>query len=401
MKVAYIVSRFPRTSETFILRELVAVAQEPDMDVVLCSLFPSKDVVTHPAARPWVACLNRPRPAEAVRDLLVWAVRRPRRLSSTIAAVVRGYRTKPGLLVRALVTVALASTHARTLARAGVTHVHAHYASYPALAAWVVNQLAEVPYSFTAHAHDIYLDRSFLHRKVADARFVIAISDFNRRLLARESIGATTPIYVIHCGVQPQCYAFRRRRPCLEQRVRAICVASLQEHKGHRVLLAAVAAGGTALARIELHFVGDGELREALQVQAVSLGLGSRVHFHGNLPQEQVATQLDSASVFVLPCLRTSNGRMDGIPVAIMEALACGLVVVSTRLSGIPELVEDGVTGFLAEPGDVRSLVQALERALSPEAATLDPARGRAVVDDEYNADLNARRLISIMRAAD
>jgi colanic acid/amylovoran biosynthesis glycosyltransferase len=401
MKVAYLVSRFPRTSETFILRELLAVAREPDMDVVLCSLFPTTDVVTHPAARPWVARLNRPRPAEALRDLLVWAARRPHRLLSTIAAVVRGYATKPGLLVRALATVSLASTHARMFERAGVTHVHAHYASYPALAAWVANQLAGVPYSFTAHAHDIYVDRSFLHRKIADARFVIAISDFNRQLLARESIGATTPIHVIHCGVELKRYEFRRRRPYEEQRVRAICVASLQEHKGHRVLLAAAAAGGTGLARIELHFVGDGELREALKAQAVRLGLGSRVHFHGGLTEEQVAAQLDRASVFVLPCLRTSNGRMDGIPVAIIEALACGLVVVSTRLSGIPELVEDGVTGFLAEPGDLRSLACALERALSPEAANLDPAKARAFVDEEYNLDVNARRLTATMRAAD
>jgi glycosyltransferase involved in cell wall biosynthesis len=179
-----------------------------------------------------------------------------------------------------------------------------------------------------------------------------------------------------------------------------LCVASLQQYKGHAILLNALAQGDPRLARIELDLVGSGRLRPALERQAARAGLSQRVRFQGSLTEDQVAALLDNAPIFVMPSTVARDGQMDGLPVALIEALACGLVVVSTRLSGIPELVEDGVTGFLAEPDDTNSLAHALCRALGSEASRLDRARARALIEREYDVERNARQLVELLGAS-
>lgn len=400
MRIAYLVSRFPHVSETFILRELNAVARQDKLEVTLCSLFPPVDGTVHEAARPWLAVLQRPRPLRALGDLLAWTLRRPWRMLSTVAIVTGHHLTSPRLLVRALATVLLAAAHARRLARAEVEHVHAHYATYPALAAWVIERLTGIPYSFTAHAHDIFVDRRMLRCKLERADFVATISEFNRRRLEQERGRARTPIYVVHCGIEVARYRFAPRRPAPDGPVRAVCVASLQEYKGHRVLLDALARGGAGCERLSVDLVGDGPLRAPLARQAAAGGLERRLRFHGSLPEDRVRVLLDAADLFVLPSVVASDGQMEGLPVALMEALADGLVVVTTRLSGIPELIVDGVTGFLAEPGDPESLRRALARALSGDAARLRPRQARALVEREYDAARNGRRLAELVIAA-
>jgi glycosyltransferase involved in cell wall biosynthesis len=399
MKVAYMVSRFPHVTETFIVRELNGVDAATDLELELFSLFPAVDATLHPAASGWVGRLRRGSPWGALRGPAWWLCRRPGALATTAAIVTRAFARRPRRLVRALVTVAVASDHARAVRRLGIEHVHAHFANYPALAAWTVARLAGPTYSFTAHAHDIFRDQSFLPRLLADARFVVTISDFNRAFLARYN-PAGTPVHVVHCGVDPA-FAQPRVRAAPEQGpVRALCVASLEEKKGHRVLLRALADGGDALARVELDLVGPGALRGELEALAADLGLGDRVRFHGALPEPEVAALLDRADLFVLASIVERSGFMEGIPVALMEALAAGVPVVATRLSGVPELVRDGETGLLAEPGDAASLRDALERAISePEAARRRAAAGRELVEREFDAGACAAQIADLFRS--
>src|SRR4029079_9087542 len=127
--------------------------------------------------------------------------------------------------------------------------------TYPLLSAWLCHRLNGVPYSFAGHAHDLFVDQSFLRRRVADARFAVAISDYNRRFLTARTDGRT-PVHVVHCGIDPAAHRWRPRAPTARP-VRALCVASPQEHKGHDVLLRALAYGGPALEPIELDLVGS------------------------------------------------------------------------------------------------------------------------------------------------
>jgi colanic acid/amylovoran biosynthesis glycosyltransferase len=396
MHVAYLVSRFPHPSETFIVRELNALEQTGAVEIELASLFPPVDPTVHPAARPWLGRVSRPTAIAAARATLAWLARRPLRSLSTVAVVMREHARNPRVLVRALATLPLGAFHARELRAAGVEHVHAHYATYPALAAWVCSRLTGVPYSFTAHAHDLYVDEGMLARKVADAAFVVTISEFNRRFLAERGADPDR-VHVVHCGIDPGAYAFRPRRPPAQGPVRCLCVASLQEYKGHRILLEAL-AGAESLSRVELDLVGGGPLLAELEARAARLGLSDRVRFHGSAPEERVRELLEGADLFVLPSIVAADGQMEGLPVVLMEALAAGVCPVTTRLSGIPEIVEEGVTGLLAEPGDPRSLRAALERSL--DGAVVDPAAGRRLVEAEFDVSRSARRLRALFERA-
>ena len=140
-------------------------------------------------------------------------------------------------------------------------------------------------------------------------------------------------------------------------------VASLEEKKGHRFLLEALARGGPVLGRVRLDLVGSGKLRESLEEMASALGVADRVRFFGSLPEHEVAAMLRRADMFLLPSVVDSTGDMEGIPVALMEAMACGIPVISSRLSGIPELVVDGSTGLLVDPGDVAGIARAIEKS--------------------------------------
>lgn len=383
MKVAYVVSRFPHVSETFIVRELNAVSAA-GIEVELFSLFAAVDPTVHASAAPWLPKLHRGRPGAGIKAVCWWLLRRPLRLLGAIATVCRAYARRPDLAMRALATLAIACDHARRLRAFPVDHVHAHYATYPALGAWLCRALVGIPYSFTAHAHDLFVDASMLERKVADADFVVTISEFNRRWIA-EHAPAATPIHVVRAGIDPDAYRFRPRPLEPEGTIQGLCVASLQEYKGHAELLRALAAH-PRLARVRLELVGGGELGPELERLAGELGVADRVTFAGARDEEAVRAHLDAADLFVLASIVASDGQMEGVPVALMEALACGIPTVATRLSGIPELVIDGETGLLAPPGDSTALADAIARTLAdPASAAARSRAGRKLVEEEFD----------------
>jgi colanic acid/amylovoran biosynthesis glycosyltransferase len=295
VRIAYIVSRFPDPSETFVLRELNAVERRDGVEVELFALFPSKSSFVHPDAVRWVERTHRVSLAASGAATLWWLARRPLRLTRALLSVLAGHWRSPRRLSRALVACAAAAAHARTMRRARIEHVHAHFATYPALAAWLAGRLLDIPYSFTAHAHDIYIDQLHLKTLIGEAQAVAVISEFNRAFLAPYGAGGDTPVYLVRCGVKPAAYAFRPRVLPAEGPVRAICVATLNELKGHTVLLDALAGSGPELARVQLDLVGSGPLEAPLRAQATRLGLDERVRFHGTCSEHEVARMLDIA----------------------------------------------------------------------------------------------------------
>jgi colanic acid/amylovoran biosynthesis glycosyltransferase len=201
--------------------------------------------------------------------------------------------------------------------------------------------------------------------------------------------------------VIPSAYVFRPRALPADGPVRAICVATLNPLKGHAILLDALASGGAELERVELDLVGSGPLESSLRAQVARLGLQQRVRFHGTRSEHEVSQMLDSADVFVLASVVTPTGWMDGIPVALMEALAAGLPVIASRLSGIPELIRDGETGLLASPGDPLDLARALGQLLADPGATIERARaGRSLIEQEFDIERSAERMVTLFSAA-
>lgn len=396
--VVYLVSRFPVTSETFIVREIEALDQSGKFDLEIRSLFPSPDQPVHDIARRWTDQLIRPSMVDGLIGCGWGLLTRPAALLSVLAAVTVGYIRRPALLARALTTVMLACGHARDLAReARLPHIHAHYATYPALAAWVCRRLVGTTYSFTVHAHDLYVDTSMLDRKIADARYVVTISQYNSVLL-NEHNSAGTPIRVVHAGIDTASYRFDARGIPAEGEVRALTVASLQQYKGHRVLLEALTMGGPGVDRIMLDLIGDGVLRGELESLVDRNGLRDRVRFCGSCSEDVVRAALADADLFILPSIVADDGQMEGLPVALMEALACGVPTVSTALSGIPEIVIDGVTGLLAIPGDAASLNNVLETMIQRGTTTIEFAEaGRALVTREFDLGESAASLVTLL----
>jgi glycosyltransferase involved in cell wall biosynthesis len=253
-----------------------------------------------------------------------------------------------------------------------------------------------VPYSFVAHGSDLHRDRHMLREKVRESAFTVAISEYNRQVIV-DHCGewARDKVLVIHCGVDTSFFQ-PPARIAQAGPARIVCLGTLHAVKGQRELIEACARLRTGGLDFSVELIGDGPDRAALERHARALRLDDRIEFVGPLTRAEVAERLRAATLLAAPSLPTSDGRREGLPVALMEACASELPVVASRLSGIPELVEDGRTGLLVEPGDVEGLSRAIERLLrDPELRCALGRAGRERVEKEFHLDANAAALAS------
>ncbi|MBF6619473.1 MAG: glycosyltransferase [Patulibacter sp.] len=398
VRVGYLMSRFPLLTETFILREMDAVAAQPGVDITVMSLFPTSDGTVHDEARPWIPRLYRPSTTAAVRSVLRWARRRPVRTAAIWGRVVLDHRASLPSLAKAMTTTALAFAQAEHVVARGVEHVHAHFASWPASAAWTIHRLTGVPYSTTAHAHDVFVDQAGLRTRLRSAAFVVAISRYHQMFLlhfgARAERTRLAPL-----GLDLERYAFRARSIPAVGPVDVLFVSSLRPYKGHRYLLEALAAD-ERLARLRVEIVGQGPLGDEIERQAVALGVRDQVVLAGPRTQAQVLERLANAHVLVQPSIVEDDGHTEGLPTTLVEAAASGVTMVASRVTGVPDLVREGETGFLADPADARSLADALVRALEhPDPPALQ-AQAREHVERWHDQRRVAPTLAAWFRAS-
>jgi glycosyltransferase involved in cell wall biosynthesis len=397
--VAVVPSRFPKLSETFVLDEILALERRGER-VAIFPLLAGRERVVHPDAEAPARAAQHARllSIACLRAQARWLLRAPHRYLATWARVLWGNRRSPGFLARAAVVVPKAALMAVRMEQAGVRHVHASWASHPALAAYVVGALTGIPYSFEAHAHDLYVDRSMLGEKLRRAAFAVTISDFNRRMIERlYGSEAASKTHVVRCGIDLAAYAGANRRgpgPLLE----IAAVGSLQDYKGHEHLVRACGLLHARGVPLRCRIAGEGEERAALEHLIARLGLEREVLLLGGLPREQVRDLLRDADVVAQPSVVTPSGKTEGIPVALMEALAMGVPVVASRVSGVPELVEHGRTGMLVAPGDPLALAIALRRVHSdPVHAARLAAAGRERVREHHDLGRNAAALATLI----
>jgi glycosyltransferase involved in cell wall biosynthesis len=389
-KVAYIVSRFPHLPETFILREMNALAAH-DFQVELFPLMVQKQALIHPEAAHWLDELHQVRlfSCKCLRANLRMLFRRPGRYLGTFLQVVCFNLPSPKFLLRALFIFPAAVEMAEEMRALAVEHIHAHYATHPALAAWIIGRFTGIPYSISVHAHDIFVNRTMLKQKLAGAVFVRAISQFNKNFLAeRYGPKIEQKIAVIHCGIPVDNY--QPAQPSESAEYRLISVGSLQLYKGHANLMRACALLREQGFAFHCRIVGGGELRVALAEQIGRLGLEEFVELTGPKTEDEVAQLLADSDCFVLPSVVTPNGKMEGIPVVLMEALAGRLPVIASELSGIPELVRNQESGLLVPAGDAAALAaQIVWMQAHPREAAQMAAAGRKLVETEFDIRVN------------
>ncbi|MGE0682654.1 MAG: glycosyltransferase [Candidatus Binatia bacterium] len=390
--VGYVVSLFPCWSETFILREILAL-RERGVSVRLFSLKPPSESFVHDAAQPLVDEVVYPPspwrlPVGFLRSCLEHPVLMFRLLSDAWKAA---FPFGMHEVTKALFTVFVASYFARIAKDLGVTHFHAHWATYPALAVRTIRALTGIRYTLTTHAHDIFLPNPYLTKNLSAAHKVVTISDYNRRFL----MAAGTPaekIAVVRCGLDFREFAVNGTRA--PQPGTIVSVGRLDPIKGFTYLIEASRILAERGVSFSCDIIGDGPLRAQLERQIRSCGLSAQVHLLGVLSQTQVREVLSRAEVFVLPSVQTEDGNQDGIPVALMEAMALGLPVISTAVSGIPELVRAGESGLLAPPRNAVALADAITQLLTDATLRERLSRaGRACVQARHDVASSAARM--------
>jgi glycosyltransferase involved in cell wall biosynthesis len=281
----------------------------------------------------------------------------------------------------------------------GITHIHAHYATHPALVAWLISQLTGITYSVTVHAHDIFVEKPMLATKLHDSVFISAISEFNRNYLA-DMFGpwVNEKTEIVRCGIEPSYYQHARQNGNgKSNQLDIISVGSLQPYKGHIYLVQACAELVRRGVPFQCRIVGGGDLKPMLERAIQESNLERHVELLGPHTQDEVSQFLRTANCYVQPSVVTHTGKMEGIPVALMEAMASGIPVVATAISGVPELVRPGETGWLVPPEDVHALADALsEIHANPAEAARRADLGQKWVVEEFELSSNVRKLASL-----
>ena len=397
--VGYVVSTWPRLSQTFVLNEVLALEQRG----VQVRIFSTKDPGGEPThaklanVRAPVTYLSfRRRTGAIVGANLRLAWRRPGAYARALLRALRFGR--PAVLRRFLQAGYLADV----LGREPVPHLHAHFATGPALVAMLTHELLGVSYSFTAHARDIFVDtpRALLRAEMERAGAVVTVSEYNRRYLQSLSPQLNGKVHCIACGLELSEFPFRRARPTAAPPL-ILAVARLVEKKGLGDLLAAADLLRRAGHAFQVEIIGEGPLREELEARIAQDGLAERVRLRGAQPHEVVRAAYERASIFVLPCVVAEDGDRDGIPVVLLEAMASGVPVVSTSVVGIPELIRSGREGLIVPPNDARALAHALTQLLADATSRERLARAaRARIEERYSIDRSADQLLAIFEPA-
>jgi colanic acid/amylovoran biosynthesis glycosyltransferase len=383
-------SRFPTVTETFILREMIEMERQAQ-PVRLVPMLRENPPVVHAEAKPWTgrALYTTYLSGAIALANLRMLLRRPITYLSLLARLKIGTILKPATFVRTLAIFPKSVYLAQELQREGLKHIHAHYATHPATMALIIAALSDITFSFTVHAHDIQVDRSLLRWKLRETRFVRSISDYNKRFLERlypeETRGGK--IMVVHVGIEPSTYEESSRKlvPIVSGMPKILCVAAHRPYKGLPVLIEACRILRDQGVAFHCDVVGHGPMRAELERMIAEKNLGDVFVLAGPRPQDEVARMMAEATLFVLPSIIASDGQMEGIPVALMEAMASGRAVVSTAISGIPELVEHGTNGLLVQPGDAEALANAMKALLEdPQRAREMGVRGQQKVRAEF-----------------
>ena len=397
-RVAYLAKRFPRLSETFVLNEILELRRR-GLDLVTFALMDPLEKMVHPAAaalQPEVTYLHDPaHPFRSWWRLLggaaLQALARPHRALRLLCALVSVHRSAPSVR-HAVEGLWLA----RDLRKRGASHLHAHFAHSPAAVAYMARLAGGPPFSFTAHAKDLYttLPRNLRIRAKAST-CVVTCTEFNRRHLEALLSGTPHPtVHVVHHGTDIERFTPEHSSP---RPGRILSVGRLVPKKGYTTLIAALGLLAERGIDFSCDIFGGGPQRDELAGEIEGRGLEARVRLHGPRMQEDILRAYRSASIFALAPVVTDDGDRDGIPNVLVEAMACGIPVVSTRISGIPELVDDGDDGLLVDPGNPQALADALQSLLEDAALRAKlGAAGRLKVEDLFDLTRNTGRLLEL-----
>ncbi|GAB3531802.1 glycosyltransferase family 4 protein [Arthrobacter tecti] len=395
-RIGYVLKIYPRFSETFIVTEILA-REAAGEELEIFSLRPPVDPRFHPE----LGRVQAP----------VTYVTRPQKLSEgwpIIAAAHRGipdFAQRFAALLPEIADAEASEVHqgielATRVVERGITHLHAHFGSIAARTASIASALTGVPFSFTAHAKDIYhelVDHQELVRLLKEAHHTVTVSDFNLRYLSELAPSAAETIHRIYNGLELDRFPFEAPTP-VHSPFRVAAVGRLVEKKGFGLLIEAVRLLVESGLEVDLRIAGGGELAEDLAAQISANGLTGHVRLLGPRTQSEVIELLRWADTFAAPCVIGADGNADGLPTVLLEAMAMGVPCIGSDVTGIPEVLltddDGGSTGQLVRAGSVGDLVQALRTAASPDFDRTGTAHAaRRLIEQNFDSRVQSAHL--------
>jgi colanic acid/amylovoran biosynthesis glycosyltransferase len=398
MPIAYISQVFPSLTTTFIYREVSALENigfdittlsiwKPDVNILSAESKELVDRTVYVFPISWL-------PFFAAHFYFLFT--HPLQYVGTLLFVLtRRGETKRNRL-RSFFHFGEAIFLAAEVKKRGIQHVHAHFSINAASIALVISRMLGISFSFTAH-NIFFTDRLLLEEKCKAARFVVAISEYSRdyllQLVPKQN---RDKFHVVHCGVSIDQYSPPASKRCNPSWL-IFSISQLVERKGLDILVQACRILNERGHDFQCIIAGDGPQRSLLEQMITEYNLCDQVQLVGTVFQEQLSSYLNQADVFVLPCVTVNTGEQDGIPVVLMEAMAMELPTVSTYVSGIPELIQDGASGLLVPERDPEALVDAMQQLLRDRGLGARLGKNaRQQVLREFDINENARRLAGL-----
>jgi glycosyltransferase involved in cell wall biosynthesis len=396
MRVGYVLKRYPRYSETFVVNEILA-HEAAGLEIEIFALRPPAE--THfqniiSQVRAPVHYIRKPiqgRVSESLNSLA------PTAASYFWAELQEASKVIPGFWAKLAVaqgeqasSVYQAAWLAREVRLKGITHLHAHFGTVATSVARLASHFAGIPYTFTAHAKDIFhesVEAEDMRRKLSDAANVITVSDYNLEYLQQTYGDAAARVQRIYNGLDLGQLAYKSP---LHRPPQIISVGRLIEKKGVPILIDACAILANRGCQFNCQIIGSGSLEAELRQQIQQLGVQSIVEIIGPRPQNEVFEQVQKAAVFAAPYVIGKDGNRDGLPTVLLEAMALGTPCVSTDVTGIPEVVRDEETGLMVPQHDPKALADALERLLTePTLRVRLATQARQLIESEFDIHKN------------
>ena len=401
LKVGYVLKRFPRLSETFILNEILELERRGVEVTVFCMLKPNEcrfhpQIATLKAKTHYLDDLDSRKWHQWLSD--EWATLS--RFEPQLWPVLReSFERADTLHFNEVWWGAWVAAHAH---KAGIMHLHSHFGTMSSTIAWMASRISGIPFSFTAHAKDIYAYSMTDHRlreKLIAARPVVTVTDYNRRYILEQAPEVPADnVRMIHNGIDLQ--RFRADDSVGRDESLIVSVGRLIGKKGFDDLLEACALLKQRGVPFRCIVVGDGPEGPMLEQKRLLLGLEREVTFAGPMSQDQVVDLMRRAAVLALACKVEPDNNRDALPTVLLEALACGLPVVSTDISGIPEIVSDGVEGFLVPAADPPALADRIAELLGSAALRQRlGANGVQKAHQKFDIRTNVGALLDVFRA--
>jgi len=405
MKIAYIVHKFPRLHNTFILNEIVQLKKKGH-EVYVFSINKSQERVINREV------LSLKGKIFYFEDFLI---EHNQYLIRHLFRVVKKLNTHSSFFRRLIAKVLIKSNRtdidiakyykefglkiyalgliAKKIQRDEIDIVHAGFANRPATAAMILSKLAGVSFSFEAHAYDLFVDFDCSKEKIEKAKKIFTISNYNKQYLIDHLKCPPSKIVVNRVPINKNCCDKIPDKPRSDSLIISVC--RLHPTKGLEYAIEAFRLIARQREDVRFTIIGGGPLKSQLLEKVAQLSLGDKVTFLGDISNEDAIRFISQSTMMVLPSVIAGNGDRDGIPTSLIEAMYLKTPVIGSKISGIPELIEDGINGFLTEPGDVSAIAEKMEKLLSGESLRMKIGKeARKKINEEFNVEKNFEKLV-------